>query len=271
MAKLTGIGALALLASLSACGSPEQPAENTAPAAEMTMEGPFAESEMAMDKAMKAAVGVDAADTWVKKMIAHHQGAIDISRIVVGLKPTAEVARMAQMTIDSQGAEIEALKALARSGAPDPDSATLYEDATTEMHNAMMAASGATPSETYLAKMLAHHRGAVAMSDIALANGATGAVRSQIEETRAEQLKEIATVEAMLRGEPMAMSKPASGGTAAPAPAAKPAAPKPAAAKATPAKPTPAKPAPAKPAPEPAAEPKASPTCLPEHRAAGHC
>ncbi len=266
MTKLTGIAALALLASLSACGSPEQPAEETATAAEMTMDGPYAESEMTMDSAMKAAVGVDAADTWVKKMIAHHEGAIDMSRIVLGLEPTADVARMAQMTIDNQGAEIEALKALARNGAADPASARLYEAATAKMHTDMMAASGATPSETYLAKMLAHHNGAVAMSDIALANGATGAVRTQIEETRAEQLKEVAMVEAMLRGEPMAMQAQATTASAAAPAAARSAAPK-----ATPVKPAPVKPAPAKPNPQPTAEPKATPTCLPEHREAGHC
>lgn len=267
MTRLTGIGALAMLASLSACGSPDQPAQDNAPAAEMTMSGPFAESEMTMDAAMKAAVGVDAADTWVKKMIAHHEGAIDMSRIVLGLEPTPDVAKMAQMTIDNQGAEIKALKALARDGAADPDSARLYEAAMIKMHSEMMAASGATPSETYLAKMLAHHRGAVAMSDIALANGASGAVRAQIEDTRAEQLKEVAMVEAMLRGEPMTMQAQARSDTAAPAAAAKPAAPKPAAGT----KAAPGKPAAAKPTAEPADEPEASPTCAPEHREAGHC
>lgn len=48
----------------------------------------------------------------------------------------------------------------------------------------------------------------------------------------------------------------------------------PAVTKPAPAKPAPAKPkpTPTKPKPEPAAEPKApDPTCLPEHRAAGHC
>ena len=266
MTKTTGIAALALLASLGACGSPEQPAEDTAPAAEMSMEGPYAESEMAMDKAMKAAVGVDAADTWVKKMIAHHEGAIDMSRIALGLEPTADVAKMAQMTIDNQGAEIEALKALARTGTADPESARLYDAAMTGMHSEMMSASGATPSETYLAKMLAHHVGAVAMSDIALANGATGAARAQIEETRAEQIKEVAMVEAMLRGEPMTTQARATSDAVKPAPAAKPAGPKAAAAK-----PAPAKAAAPKPSAEPAAEPDASPTCAPEHREAGHC
>ena len=123
MTKLTGMSALALLASLSACGSADQPAADQTPAAEMKMDGPFAKSEMDMDAAMKNAVGVDAADSWVKKMIAHHQGAIDMSRVVLGLQSTADVAKMAQMTIDNQGAEIEALKALARNGAANPESA----------------------------------------------------------------------------------------------------------------------------------------------------
>ena len=98
------------------------------------------------------------------------------------------------------------------------------------------------------------------MSDVALANGATGAVRAQIEKTKADQQKEVAMVEAMLRGEPM---PPAA--SAAPPPAAKTAAPaKPAAAKPTPKSATPAKPKPAEPAAPPA-------DCAPEHRAAGHC
>lgn len=266
MNRLTGLSALALLAALSACGSADQPANDTAPVAEMKMDGPFAASETAMDKAMNNAVGIDAADTWVKKMIAHHQGAIDMSKVVLGLEPTADVAKMAQMTIADQGAEIEALKALARNGVANADSAALYQHAMSKMHEEMMAASGTTPSEAYLAKMLAHHRGAVAMSDLALANGATGAVRTQIEETRAEQLKEVDAVEAMQRGEPMTMQADATPVLPAVTTTAGSAAPKPASPK-----PAPPKPAAAKPTAEPTAEPKASSTCSPEHRAAGHC
>lgn len=265
MTKLTGIAALALLASLGACGSVEQPAEDTAPDAAMTMDGPYAESEMAMDKAMKDAVGVDAADSWVKKMIAHHEGAINMSRIALGLEPTADVAKMAQMTIEKQGAEIEALKALARNGAANPASAKLYEAAMTEMHTDMMAASGATPSESYLTKMLAHHRGAVAMSDIALASGATGAVRAQIEQTRAKQLEEIALVKAMLKGEPTPATQ-STNAVAAPTATANPDA-----TKTTAAKPAPVRAAAPKASPEPKAEADDAPTCEPEHRAAGHC
>lgn len=244
MKRISGLSALALLAGLAACGSPE-PAEKQAPEAEMVMDGPFAESEMAMDRAMAAAMGVDAADTWVRKMIAHHDGAIAMSRAVLDLDPTADVARMARMTIENQGAENDALRELVREGAPDPASAQLYAASMSSMHEGMMAASGDTPSETYLRKMLEHHRGAVAMSDIALANGATGAVRAQIVETRAEQQAEIEMVEGMISGEPMptpdARPAPKAATKVQPAPKASTA---PAAAKAAPA-----------PKPEPAAEP----------------
>lgn len=220
MNRLSQLSALALLASLTACGSPEQPAEEPAASAEMEMDGPYAASMMEMIEAMEAAAGVDAADTWVRRMIAHHEGAIDMSRIVLGLDPSEDVARMARSTIERQGAEIEELRGMVREGAANPASAELYEQANREMHESMMAASGATPSETYLRKMIEHHRGAVAMSDIALANGAQGAVRAQIVETRAEQQAEIEMVEAMLSGEPMPMpgaaaSRPTARSTAA--------------------------------------------------------
>lgn len=270
MTRFTGPSALALLASLGACGGAAQPAPEPTAGAEMKMDGPFATSEMAMDTAMRSAVGVDAADTWVKKMIAHHQGAIDMSRTVLDLRPTPDVAKMAQMTIANQGAEIDALKALSKTGAPDTQSAALYETAIAKMHQDMMAATGTTASETYLAKMLAHHRGAVAMSDIALANGAAGAVRAQIEKTRAQQLKEIAMVEALLRGDPIGRQARTSDASA-PRPAAQPAVAATSAAKAAPTRAAPAKSAAATASPEPAAKPEAPQSCAPEHRAAGHC
>lgn len=263
---IIGLSAIALTTSLAACGGADEPTENV-PANDMNAmmadpNNPFAQSEMAMDQALNAAVGVNAADTWVRKMIEHHKGAVDMSRVVLTQNPSADVAKMAQQTIDKQSKEIAELEKLVATGNPDPASAELYRTATTQMHNAMMSASGADISETYLRKMLAHHQGAVAMSDVALANGATGAVRAQIEKTKADQQKEIAMVEAMLRGEPMPTDAPA-----AAEPAAKPAEPtatKPASRQTAPAKAAPAKPQPKEPAAPPA-------DCTPEHRAAGHC
>ena len=261
------ISAVALVSTVSACGSREEPANDVAAENDMNAmladSGPFADAEMKMDGAMTAAVGVSAADSWVRKMIEHHKGAIDMSRVLLAQNVSGHVADMARQTIDKQTAEVAALEKIVASGNADPASAALYQPAQATMHNAMMAATGSDTSDAWVRKMLEHHKGAVAMSDIALANGATGAVRTQIEKTKAEQQKEIDHIEGMLAGN-QSSSEPVSEPQPAPAaaektPVAKPASPKPA----------PAKPKPAEPK---TAEPKASePTCLPEHREAGHC
>lgn len=214
---LNSMSAITLITTLSACGT-NAPADNAAAlndtgAIAADSANPFAESEMKMNKAMAAAVGTSTTDNWVRMMIEHHRGAVDMSRIVLTQSPTADVAKMAQSTIDKQGQEIIDLEKLITTGNPDTASAELYRPAATQMHNAMMTAKGADISETYLSKMLAHHKGAVAMSDIALANGATGAVRTQIAKTRGDQQMEVGMVEAMLRGEPMMSMAPASAKT----------------------------------------------------------
>jgi uncharacterized protein (DUF305 family) len=253
--------ALTLVSALSSCGGREEAANNVAAENDMNAmmadSGPFADAEMKMDQAMTAAVGVNAADSWVRKMIEHHRGAIEMSRILLAQNVTGHVADMAQQTIDKQTAEVAALEKLIATGNPDPASAALYQPAQMAMHNAMMAATGSDISDTWVRKMLEHHKGAIAMSDIALANGATGAVRAQIEKTKADQRKDIEHIEGMLSGQ-QASAEPAAPAAREKAPAAKPA----------PAKPAPA---PAKPKPAEPAEKAPAPTCLPEHRAAGHC
>jgi len=244
---LPGLAAVALVAALAACGGAETPAANEASNDMNAMmadpSNPFGDAEMAMNEAMNAAIGVNAGDSWVRKMIEHHRGAVEMSRIVLGQNPSPDVAKMAQQTIDKQTKEIADLEKLVATGNPDPASAELYRPAATQMHQAMMAAKGADVSETYLRKMLEHHKGAVAMSDVALVSGASGAVRAQVEKTRADQLKEAEIVEAMLKGEPMPAAEEAaptppadsSPPKASPAPAPKPAPAKPKAPAAPPA------------------------------------
>lgn len=267
---LLPLTALAFAMSLSACGGFEQPDNNLVAENDMNSmmadpNNPFGASEMKMNEAMAKAVGINAADTWVKKMIEHHRGAIEMSQILLNQGITGHVADMARQTIDKQGKEIEALQKLVASGNADPESAQLYAGAEKQMHDAMMAAKGADISDTFVRKMLEHHKGAMALSDIALANGATGTIRSQIEKTKAEQQKEIEHIEGMLSSTATASAEPAS--PAAKTPSAAPKA-------STPANPTAAEPSPtpAKPKPAETAQPKApAPDCSPEHRAAGHC
>lgn len=274
---LSTTAAVALALAVASCGSTEEPAQApetnaTDGMAVVDANNPFSAAEMQMNEKMMAATGTDVGDNWAKKMIEHHQGAIVMSQVMLEQNPTPDVEKMARMGIAKQQADLEAIRKLLKTGAPDNETAKLYQPAMVEMHEKMMAAKGADVSETFMRKMLEHHRGAVAMSDVALRNGVSGALRQQVQKTRDENQKDAAMVEAMLGGqshdEAMAASgaKPPAAATADRAPAEKAEAaprtrPGPAAPKAT-RSPNPA-PTPAPPASEAA--------CLPEHKEAGHC
>ena len=272
--------ALVLLASVAACGDSAS-SDNATIAAindqsmanEMTADAsnPYSSAEMQMHERMTAAVGTDVADTWVKKMIEHHRGAVEMSNIALQQGAQGRVAEMARMTITKQTKEIGELEAMAGQGNPSPDSATAYREAETRMHDRMMAAKGADAAETWVRKMIEHHRGALAMSEVVIAQGQDSRVKEKARKTIADQTKEIAEFERLLSGE--AAPAPAAGASVparnepaatkiAPVPprAVPKAAPKAAAPKAAPKAP---------PKSEPSPQPKAD--CLPEHRAAGHC
>lgn len=218
-------------AGLAACGSnqgTDQNASNDASigadtnAAMADSANPFAAAEQRMGDAMMSAVGSNAGDSWAKKMIAHHQGAIDMSRIILEQNPKPEVAEMARQTIEKQKMDIEDIRKLQKNGSPDQKSADLYRPAMMDMQQKMQAATGADASETYMRKMLEHHRGAVAMSDIALKNGVSGALRQQVQKTRSDNQKEAEMTEAMLQGKPMQHAMKDSGSSAPAEMAAKP-------------------------------------------------
>lgn len=264
---------------LASCGSNDEAAQapdTAATSQAMTADpsNPFGEAEMDMNEKMMAAVGTDIGDNWAKKMIEHHQGAIEMSRIMLEQNANADVQKMARETIEKQQKDIKDIRKLTKDGTPDQKSAELYRPAMMAMHEKMMAAKGADASETFMRKMLEHHRGAVAMSDVALQNGVSGALREQVQKTRDENQKDAEMVEAMLGGKSHAEAMAASGAKSAAEMKAEPAPPdKPKAAASRPTE------AAAKPTPKPTKAaggsstptPAATATCLPEHRAAGHC
>ena len=263
--------AAVLLAGVAACG--QSGSGNDAMANDHAMMGneamehammsdpsnPYAQSEMKMNEAMMAAVGTDVSDTWVKKMIEHHRGAVDMSNVLLSQNPTPEARTMAERTIAKQTRDIQELEKLAKQGAADPASAEPYRAGGQQMHERMMAAKGADASETWIRKMIEHHRGGVEMSNVVLANGAAGEVRRMAEKTKADQTKEIGELERMLSGQ----AAPAASTAAAPAVE------EPAAVKVAPA-PTKAapKPAPKADAPKAAPKPKAPAPAADPH--AGH-
>ena len=66
----------------------------------------------------------------------------------------------------------------------------------TEMHRLMAEASGETIDEAYIAKMIAHHRGAVAMAEVAMRDSRDPEVRRMAQAVIDTQTREIAEMRA---------------------------------------------------------------------------
>jgi len=234
---------------------------------------PYAQVEMQMHERMMAAQGANASETWVRKMIEHHRGAIAMNDILVAQGGEAPVIEMARKTSEDQRKEIQELERMLQAGgigAGTSGNANPYAQSERTMHDRMMAAVGADPSETWIRKMIEHHRGAVDMSNILIRQGGDPKVLEMARMTAQKQQKEIGELERMLGGGP-AVAAPAA---PAPAPKAAAKAEAPAAKAKVEAKAPPKAERKAPPTAEPKAEPKApdsGSTCAPEHRAMGHC
>lgn len=244
MQKTHLITAAALLGLVSACSSSDEVSNtsgnNVAALADgtngmtgeaqmpMDPNNPYASAEMQMRDRMMAAVGVDASDSWVKKMIEHHRGAIEMSNVLLAQANSGPIVDMARKTKDKQQKDIADLEKMRRDGNPAQQSGELYRPAMMKMHEAMMAAKGADAAETWARRMIEHHRGGVEMSNIVLQNGAAGEVRQMAQKTIREQNKDIEDLQKLLRGETPAAARPepstAAKATAGPAPKASPSA-----------------------------------------------
>lgn len=72
----------------------------------------------------------------------------------------------------------------------------LYAEGEAEMHRLMAEASGNTPDEAYIHKMIAHHEGAVAMARTAVEHAKDPQVRQWAQDVIAAQEREIAEMKA---------------------------------------------------------------------------
>ena len=79
-----------------------------------TAANPYGPAMMKMNERMMAAMGPNAGETWTRKMIEHHRGAVEMSQIALRSTQNAEVRREAQKAITSQNREIAALNAMLR-------------------------------------------------------------------------------------------------------------------------------------------------------------
>lgn len=104
--------AAGLLASLSACNqtAPETKSETTAQTEQTTAQKAYAKVNQDMHKGM-ATIAEDADVAFMQGMIAHHKGAIDMSRVVLEHGKDAQTRAMAEKIIKAQSSEIAEMEA----------------------------------------------------------------------------------------------------------------------------------------------------------------
>jgi uncharacterized protein (DUF305 family) len=273
---LAGAGALAI----AACSGGEQNAqpaveETTASSMANDPNNPFGAVEMEMHEKMVAATGANASETWLKKMIEHHRGAVTMSELLIDRGGEPRFVEMAQATVSKQQKEIGELeRTLAAGITGGAGEANPFGAVEKSMHAEMMGAKGADLAETWARKMIAHHRGAVQMCEVLLKQGGNAQVLKLAQRTANDQRAEIEHLEAMLRGEAMTAEKEATSTTSKKSEAVStaPTSRASAAAKTSPAaKAGQPKQAATKSSPKPTTSPSAAAECAPEHREMGHC
>ncbi|CAN5387268.1 hypothetical protein BH09PSE1_BH09PSE1_01830 [soil metagenome] len=204
------LGALAIAACNPQAAAPQsESAEATPPppAMEPAMaQTAYSASEMKMHDAMMAANGADVSEVWARKMIPHHQGAVDMSQVVLRDGTNPDIRRMAQKTIEMQTRDIAELQRWLQgrpSGGADPSAQTAFMPVETRMKDAMMAASVADADHLWARKMIAHHQGAIEMSRVVIAGDPDAAIRTMAQKTIDMQGGEIREMEAWLAAHPM--------------------------------------------------------------------
>lgn len=75
-----------------------------------TPANPYARSEMQMHERMMKAVGADPAETWTRKMIEHHRGGVEMSKIAVAQAKDKETRDIASRTMAMQSKDIAELQ-----------------------------------------------------------------------------------------------------------------------------------------------------------------
>lgn len=153
---------------------------------------PFDNCVAAGSRLIKNGNGIDRA--YLDGMIVHHVSAVDMARVALTQAKTPYVQNLAQSIITSQKAEISRMKALVtrlRASAIKPVSLGLSEAEMGMGHDPSHLA-GADPFDiAFVDMMIPHHQGAITMSKVVLAKGASTAVRQLAKQITAAQAREI--------------------------------------------------------------------------------
>ncbi|MGL5115705.1 MAG: CopM family metallochaperone [Beijerinckiaceae bacterium] len=137
----------------------------------------FAAANARMHKDMAIEFTGNADTDFVRGMIPHHQGAVDVAEIVLKFGKDAEVRKLATDIITAQKTEIAQMQAWLlknSSAAAGPKAKAVieaFEEVNAEMHKAMDGGLTGNADVDFITGMIPHHEGAVEMAKVLLRHG----------------------------------------------------------------------------------------------------
>jgi len=163
----------------------------------------YAANDMSASKttqATKAPYDVQFLDT----MSEHHRDGIKMMQLAVDKAQSQDIKQMAQKGIDDQNKDIDDMKSLRHSDAPEAVNIKLPGMMPKEKMQQDMAkleaASGNDFDKHYLQTMIKHHQGGVKMADDALGKANDADVKAKAQEIHDKQKQEITQMQDMLKG-----------------------------------------------------------------------
>lgn len=165
----------------------------------------FAEANMKMHRDMAIPFSGNADVDFARGMIPHHQGAIDMSEIVLRHGRDASVRKLATEIIAAQNKEIAQIRAWLQRNGSQPAGAdaaavkSAFEQVNAKMHADMTMTFTGRADVDFMRGMIPHHEGAVEMAKVLLRFGKDAELRKLADDVIRTQNEEIAMMRAWLR------------------------------------------------------------------------
>ena len=160
--------------------------------------GPFAESHQRMiDDMHQMTLSGDVDHDFVRGMIPHHQGAIDMAEVLLEQGTDAELLALAEEIISAQQAEIQQMERWladygpARPGANREVVRAVYDQINQKMMLDMNIAPTGSVDRDFVLGMIPHHEAAIDMAKLLLQYSEDDELRNLAEAVIQEQEREI--------------------------------------------------------------------------------